>query len=1044
MENLKLSVIIPVYNTERYVRNCLDSILLQGWKNLEIIVVDDYSPGNIAEIMEEYQSRYECCKFIRHDKNRGLFQARLTGLQSCTGDYFTFVDSDDYLGIDVYRVMMEKAISEKADIVTTDYLEVMGDAQFYAPHNMLSQKNWDLCGNELLDYLMGQGGLDYGWWVVWNKIYARSVWDKSRDVLEHFNAHLIMCEDVAYSITFFCNAVHLVSTHYYYYYYYRSEDSSTKKQPDYKKYIKNLNDIKLAFSIGERALRSKNEWKGRKDDWLQWRNYVVQYWERYLNEDRILSSDEKHMVRKEINDLLLNPETNKCNLDAAFCSSGSYHSTIFLEEMRRAIVAPKTQVVSFDCFDTLVTRPFFAPTDLFHLLDIYVNQLVDSTDFCVFKDIRITAEKRARERKHLNSPGWEDITLDEIYHEAEDMCPALHPYLERIKEKEKELEIKYCRRRQIGKELLDCAIAHGKRVVCVSDMYLSGDVIRKILEKNGYENIEQLYLSSEAGITKASGNLYSYVLTEEGISEQPEKMVHIGDNWDSDVMQAKARGIQSYHLPKTTDLFMNGNQSIYSGASYYPIFCAQNGVNTGHSITEFWGARCMMAVVANKLFDNPFCFYKPGSDFNADAFTIGYYLLGMYVYAVSEWLQKEMQDHKYENLCFMARDGYLIDKSYKILDKIYHSDTKTHYLYLSRKAILPLMIRKEVDFYAMYNNFTLSTVTPHSFLKIATPIISQTSMVNAKETVEAEGIPYRKPFNTIESFMTFGKLFFKKFYDEEKAKEYREKLEQYFKTRLSMTRGGKIATFDVGYNARCESILKENYGYDITAYYIHLNNDRPFGRMLKSGVRVNTLYPTTPFITGFIREQLMSEIGPSCLEYREQAQGFAPYFEETSFNYQTRYVTTTMQEAALEFVKDMVEIFGDDIKYLAYRSYDICVPLEYYLTESKKTDRDIFRGTPFEDDMGEGRDINIVDLWERELHRWGSMNYDFSSRTNLDYNAYPLFRRFCLYLLTDWKKAKEYCCNALSGSHPYILKGMIAVYRGGRKVYRVFKHGSGK
>ena len=83
MKNIppKLSVIIPVYNTEKYVRRCLDSVLKnQGWKNLEVIVVDDCSPGNIAEIVAEYQESYSNLKLLRHETNMGLSRARITGL----------------------------------------------------------------------------------------------------------------------------------------------------------------------------------------------------------------------------------------------------------------------------------------------------------------------------------------------------------------------------------------------------------------------------------------------------------------------------------------------------------------------------------------------------------------------------------------------------------------------------------------------------------------------------------------------------------------------------------------------------------------------------------------------------------------------------------------------------------------------------------------------------------------------------------------------------------------------------------------------------
>ena len=1039
MENKKpkLSVIIPVYNTEKYVRKCLDSVLKQqGWDNLEVLVVDDCSPGNIAEIVAEYQENYPNLKLLRHEKNKGLFQARITGLKACTGDYFAFVDSDDWLGVDYYRAMMDKAVETNADVVTADHLEVLAeDNSYVAMHNMLSQKDWDLHGVEIIEHLMEQRGLDYGWWVVWNKIYARTLWEKALPILEQVNEHLIMCEDIAFSTVFLSYAEHLVSTHHYYYYYYRSSQSSTISKTDYKKYKKNLADIELSFRIAKNALQETGQWKNRKRDWEQWQNSIVQGWQERLCGEQDLKKEEKHDVQKIIDELLVEPETEPCNLDQTCCDNRSRVAWVHLEEIREAIVNPKTEVVSFDCFDTLVLRPFFQPIDLFHLLDEYVNQVVPTLDYCVFTGIRITAERRARERKHLKNPMWEDVTLDEIYAEVAEMCPAWKPYLEIIKAKEIELEIHYCNTRNIGKELLKCAAAHGKRVICTSDMYLPEEVIQKILDKNGYSQIDHLYLSCKIGLAKSSGNLYQHVLREEGITDRPEAMVHIGDNWDSDVEKAKTLGIRSYHLPKTIDMFRNQNPAIYSGSGYYAIFDSQNGMNSGYSATEFWGMRCLMAVVANKLFDNPFVFYRPETDFNADAYTIGYYPLGMYAFAIASWLQNEARENQYDNFCFMARDGYLMYHAYEVLNKVYHNKTKLHYTYLSRKALLPLMITQEADFYAMYNNFTLSALSPRSFLKVVTPIVNPSKLEQAKEIVEKYEMPYSKTFDTIESFMNFGKVFFTEFFDKERSDEYHKKFGEFMKPQTT----GRTATFDVGYSARGESVLRESYGCDITGYYVHLNNDRPIGRMQKSGAKIKTLYPTSPFITGFIREQLMSEIAPSCLGYKEQNGVFGPYFEELSLNMQTRFTVQTMQNAALEFVDDLVKLFGEDLKYLAYRPYDACIPLEYYLTESKERDRTLFRGVLFEDDMGLGKSVNMFDMWQRELHRWGgSANICPPAPSNqIDYYAYPRFKRWCLMFLTDWTIPKQKCRAVLGEKHPHLLNGIVTVYHGVRKCYRV-------
>ena len=111
------------------------------------------------------------------------------------------------------------------------------------------------------------------------------------------------------------------------------------------------------------------------------------------------------------------------------------------------------------------------------------------------------------------------------------------------------------------------------------------------MEKNGLSGISQIYISSELGLTKASGNLFSHVLKKEGLDKGLKYMVHIGDNWISDVVNAQKQGIHSYHLPKATDLFSNLNSAIYSGSWYYHIFHEQKGFLSAHGALETWGIR---------------------------------------------------------------------------------------------------------------------------------------------------------------------------------------------------------------------------------------------------------------------------------------------------------------------------------------------------------------------------------------------------------------------------------------------------------------------
>ncbi len=92
-----ISVIIPIYEVEDYIHECIDSVINQTYKNLEIILVDDFSPDNCPQICDEYAKEDSRIKVIHKTYNSGLSVARNTGLEICSGEYVYFLDSDDYV-----------------------------------------------------------------------------------------------------------------------------------------------------------------------------------------------------------------------------------------------------------------------------------------------------------------------------------------------------------------------------------------------------------------------------------------------------------------------------------------------------------------------------------------------------------------------------------------------------------------------------------------------------------------------------------------------------------------------------------------------------------------------------------------------------------------------------------------------------------------------------------------------------------------------------------------------------------------------------------
>ena len=116
-----ISVIIPVYNVEKYLKKCLDSVINQTYKNLEIILVDDGSSDKSGLICDEYTKLDKRIKVV-HKKNEGLSSARNTGLDIAKGKYISFIDSDDFVSIYMYEIMYKEIIKNNRDIVIARHI----------------------------------------------------------------------------------------------------------------------------------------------------------------------------------------------------------------------------------------------------------------------------------------------------------------------------------------------------------------------------------------------------------------------------------------------------------------------------------------------------------------------------------------------------------------------------------------------------------------------------------------------------------------------------------------------------------------------------------------------------------------------------------------------------------------------------------------------------------------------------------------------------------------------------------------------------------
>lgn len=172
----EVSIIVPVYQVEKYIRQCVDSILAQTFTDFELILVDDGSKDQSGQICDEY-ARMDTRVKVIHKENGGAADTRNRGMDQSVGNYVMFVDSDDYIAPTMLECLYKNMLNENADIAACNYLYFFeNDSKKDFATNVKSEV---LTGSEIFYYKKNER--NYGFWtVVWNKLMKRETVGKVR------------------------------------------------------------------------------------------------------------------------------------------------------------------------------------------------------------------------------------------------------------------------------------------------------------------------------------------------------------------------------------------------------------------------------------------------------------------------------------------------------------------------------------------------------------------------------------------------------------------------------------------------------------------------------------------------------------------------------------------------------------------------------------------------------------------------------------------------------------------------------------------------
>ncbi|MEM6603495.1 MAG: HAD-IA family hydrolase, partial [Pseudomonadota bacterium] len=471
-----------------------------------------------------------------------------------------------------------------------------------------------------------------------------------------------------------------------------------------------------------------------------------------------------------------------------------------MEAKARSLITNKSiKVVSFDVFDTLLDRPVLKPTDIFYLVEKKVRSYLDNDPNFPFTEIRISAEKRAREKLKKDFPTYQDINFDEIYYQFQEITGLSHDQVENIKALELEVELKYLAPKKSVQLLYKLAVKHRKKIVILSDVYLPGEFLIKALKKNGYRDIDRYFVSSELRLTKVSGDLYPLMLKSMGVS--PKEVVHIGDNKKADIRKANALAIQTVHIPKAVDLFFGGK-------------CVDHIIWEGKLVILEPSMKIILGFIINKHFTT---FPKGGwnnkSLFNGNEFLLGYYGVGPMMLMLVIWIIQHAKNNKVDVIAFAARDGYIPLKIFKMLEPLYDTLPEAIYLRASRSTCIPFDICTKAD---AFHALSCAHFNPDA---TALEVLKRRYYLNVTDEIIKHFLDYNidldKPVIDKDAFIDACLALGEPLLDG--LKQQRELATEYYSEIFQDKK--KIAIFDIGYRGRVQKSFSKYLDKDILGLY---------------------------------------------------------------------------------------------------------------------------------------------------------------------------------------------------------------------------------
>lgn len=527
-------------------------------------------------------------------------------------------------------------------------------------------------------------------------------------------------------------------------------------------------------------------------------------------------------------------------------------------------------VISFDLFDTLLLRNVIEPTDIFRVVEKEYNFKYNVN--LNFHKIRVRSERLARENSSK-----EDITLDDIYKYVQKSVGSISNELKRL---ELDTEQNFIVPNAEIKKMVEYAMSLEKKVYFITDMYLPSSFIVNVLNRIGITHNFKLFVSGELNVSKATGNMYKYILYEEKLNNET-KWLHIGDNFISDVKNAEKYNITAHYYKKLSEREKEVPINSLGDSIVRALQINHKYANLSH---DYW-------------------------------YQFGIEVVSALYLGVMCWLVEQLKGK--DNIYFLSRDGYFPFQLYQIMLQFDESLPMAKYLYTSRRAyIYPLLAvknkEKAIELFIKTNSHFGQKLTVRDLLINLGLVAEKYSSLLMSSGVETLDVDINE--NNKENVI----LFLERIWDniEKEMQEELQTLEAYLQHE-GLHKYDEINIFDIGWGGSVQYALSRILNKKVNGYYFGTLEN--FQSEVKDTARGYAFHQGVPFRRRnfIIPNAMMYEFVFSAPEgslirmIRNDSGYFQPELAKVELN---DYVYSCM----MKFQEASTRIFTESMRYRKY------------------------------------------------------------------------------------------------------------------------------